>query len=57
LDRGLGDGAVGVFDKRKPACTAGFTIERPHDLCGFANRRKMRPQVVFSGLIREIAYE
>ena len=49
--------AIGVFDERKSTRAAGFAIERPHDLRGLADSGEMRPQVVFCGLIREIAYE
>jgi hypothetical protein len=57
LNRCFGCLAIRVFDKRKPACAASFAVEWPHDLRRFADGGKVRPQVVFRGLIREIAYE
>jgi hypothetical protein len=46
-----------VFDEREAACTAGFTVERTHDLRGLADLGEVLAQVVFRGLIREISYE
>jgi len=57
LDRRLRRVAIGVFDERKATGAAGFTVEWPDDLRRLANGGKMSPQVVFCGLIREIAYE
>jgi hypothetical protein len=57
LDRRLRRVAIGVFDERKATSAAGFAVERPHDLCWLAHSGEMSPQVVFCGLIREIAYE
>ena len=57
LDRVLGRGAIGVLDEGEAAGTAGLAIERPHDLGGRADLREMGAQVVFGGLIRQVADE
>jgi hypothetical protein len=57
LNRGLRGLAIGIFHERKPTRAPGLAVERPYDLRGFADGRKVRPQVLFRGLIREIAYE
>jgi hypothetical protein len=56
-DRRFGGFTIGVFNKGKTARTAGFAVERAHDLRRLSDLCEVHSQVVFSGLIWKIAYE
>ena len=45
------------LDEREAAGATGFPIEGTHDLRRLTNLRKVRTQVVFGCLVRQIAYE
>ena len=57
LDSLFGRGAVCVFDKGEPARATRFPVERPHNLGRLADLREMRAQVIFGGLIGQVADE
>ena len=57
LDRLLGRGAIGVLDEGEPAGPPGLAIERANDLGRCADLREVGAQVVFGGLIRQVADE
>jgi hypothetical protein len=57
LDRLLGGRALRVLDKGKTAGASGLAIERAHDLGRLTHLREMCAQVVFGGLIRQVADE
>ena len=57
LDRLLGRGAIGVLDEGEATGSPGLAIERTHDLGRRTDLRKVGPQIVFRGLIRQVADE
>jgi hypothetical protein len=50
----LGGAPVCELDKRKSASATGLAIEWAHDLCWFTDLRKVRTEVVFGCLVRQI---
>ena len=57
LDGFLGRGPFGVFDERESARAAGFPVEGADNLSRLTDLRKVCAEVVFGGLIRQVADE
>jgi hypothetical protein len=55
LDGRLSLRSLPVFDESETARTAGLAIERTNNLRGLAHPGEVLSQVLFGGLIREIA--
>jgi hypothetical protein len=56
-DSGFRRLAIRVFDKCESARASGLAIQRAHNLRRLTHRGEVRSQVVFGGLVGEIAYE